>query len=77
MSLTHVHAVFIGAAALLCVLCAVLAFQSLSAQPSITAAASTAVALAGAAGLVRYELRFMRRFGTAARGARARAEGTR
>jgi hypothetical protein len=61
MSLKHVHLIFITAAALLALLCAVQAFGSYRDQGSMLSAVAAAGSLAAAALLVRYEAVFLKR----------------
>lgn len=68
MSLKNVHLVFIAAATLLALFCAVQAFGSYRNQGSMLAAMAAAGSLAVAAVLIRYEALFLRR---------CRAEGIR
>ena len=61
MSLKNVHVVFIVAATLLALFCAVRAFGSFRAEGSPMMAVAVVASLASAALLVRYETRFVRR----------------
>ncbi len=61
MSLRNVHLMFIAAATLLALFCAVQAFGSYRDHGSMLSAAAGAVALAVAALLVRYETLFLKR----------------
>lgn len=61
MSLKNVHVVFIVAATILALFCAVRALGSFRAGGSPVTAVAAVASLAGAALLVRYETRFLRR----------------
>lgn len=68
MTLKNVHLIFIAAAALLALFCAVQAFGSYRHDGSMLAAVASAASVAVAALLVRYEAAFLKR---------CRAEGIR